>query len=446
MKKYIILLSIFVILISGIMISTKLLDKHFGIEDGNSYVSSGSSVTDKESTVAVGSVPGEEKVHELSGDKDSVDNPEGNYVNQYEVIISGKFGDEDWKLRQDAGLTNEAIVSAMEDCTGLYAYENIGSNRQQLYAEILLVMQKQVSDIPLCSNNPIDIETVTACVLLDHPEIFYVDGYSYEKYMFAGNIQKIDYTPNYTMTGEEIAQAEALIKQYAETCFKGLPQNATEYDKVKYIYEYIILNTEYNLEAPENQNICSVFLYRESVCLGYAKALQYLLQQLDVNTAVVTGTVMTGEGHAWNLVQINGQYYYVDATWGDASYQSDMGGDALSTINYDYLCITTQDIGQTHIINHPINVPVCTSRIDNYYVKEGLYITGLDSATLEHIFHNAYANNQDCISIRCSDQLVFQNVQANLLDNQQIFQYLSSDTTTLAYTGNDKLYTYTFML
>ncbi len=445
MKKYIILLSAFVIAISGIFIFMKVMDRHYGIENQSGAISSATSSGVTNSSTP-GSIHGEGTVHQLNSD-DNIDNPEGNYVNQTELVFTGKLSDEDWKKRQSVGMSNEKIVATMSENEGLYSYDNMDADKRQLYAEILIVLQNQATDIPLCSNHPQDIEDVTAYVLLDHPEIFYMDGYTYEKYMFAGNIQKIDYTPNYTMTGEEIAQAETLIAQYVETCLKDVPQNATDYEKVKYIYEYVILNTEYLLDAPENQNICSVFIYRQSVCLGYAKAVQYLLQQLDVNTAVVTGTVLSGEGHAWNMVKIGEQYYYVDATWGDASYLSDVGEtQSLSTINYDYLCITTMDISHTHIINHPIVLPSCISQIENYYVKEGLYIVNLDSLTLEHIFDEAYANKQDCVSIRCANLSVFNDVQTQLLNNQQIFQYLSSDTATLAYTRNEKLYTYTFML
>lgn len=444
MKKYIILLSAFVIIFVGLLITVKVLEGN-SPSASNPSVSAGSDST--QSSSSFGSMNGESSVTELGGESVATANPEGDSVNQYTIVMNAKLEESDWSLRQSAGLTNEAIAATMEQCEGLYAYDNIGLGLQQLYAEILLIMQGHHTRIPLCSTDAVQIETASACVLLDHPEIFYVDGYSYEKYMFAGMVEKIMFTANYTMTTEEVEQSKGLIQEYVDACMQGLPQGATDYDKVKYVYEFIILNTEYNLNAPENQNICSVFLYRESVCLGYAKAIQYLLQQMGVECCVVTGSVITGEGHAWNLVRINGQYYYVDATWGDASYLSDTGtASALSNINYDYLCITTQDLLKTHIIDNPVKVPSCIMTIDNYYVKEGLYLNNLDSLKIESIFDAAYDNNMDCISIRCANETVFQEVQSNLLDNQQIFSYLRPQTETLAYVYNEDLYTYTFML
>ena len=55
---------------------------------------------------------------------------------------------------------------------------------------------------------------------------------------------------------------------------------------------------------------------------------------------IPSGTVITGEGHAWNLVNIDGAYYYTDVTWGDATYlfdQQAMTGAGSDVVNYDYL-------------------------------------------------------------------------------------------------------------
>ncbi len=445
MKKYIILLSIFILAFVGIFITMKVMDERMGINTDSSIVNVSGTGGAADNSV-LNSMQGQGNALELSAEGSFVENPEGDFANQTDSAVTAKLTAEDWNARQAAGLTNGKIAQAMEASKGLYGYDNISQEQRQLYAEILLIYQTLGSDVPLCSNDVKAVEKVSACVLLDHPEIFYSDGYSYNQYMFAGNVQKITYCPNYTLTAEQVSDRQSMIAQTMESYLRELPETATDYEKVKYVYEMVILNTEYNLEASDNQNICSVFLGRESVCLGYAKAVQYLLQQVGVEATVVTGTVITGEAHAWNLVKINGQYYYVDATWGDASYMSDSGmGDALTTINYDYLCVTTQDILHTHIIDNPIAVPNCLVQMDNYYVKEGLYINSLDSLTLEEIFQRANQNGQKCVSIRCSGRMVFDDFQANMLDNQQIFNYLGDGTTTFAYTSNDKLYTYTFM-
>ncbi len=446
MKKYIILFSAFVIIFIGILISVRILDQKFGTTDSLavSTVHSGQAGVGEDSVL--GSLYGSSTERELKEDSNYTNNPEGDYVDQTEVVVNAKLSMQDWQNRAENGLNNSAIVRTMTECQGMYAYDKLSAGQRQLYAEVLLTIRNFAINIPLCGTDEKELEKVVSCVFLDHPELFYSEGYSYEKYMFAGTIQKITLSPNYIYSEDEAVINQKMIDQYVEECKKGLPENAGDYEKVRYVYEFIILNTEYNLEAPDNQNICSVFLGRESVCLGYAKAVQYLLQEMGVEASVITGSVITGESHAWNLVKVNGQYYYVDATWGDASYtnEAEVTG-TLATINYDYLCITTQDLLNTHIIDNPIGVPNCMVQIDNYYVKEGLYFSDMDTLRLQRIFETARGNNQDCVSIRCADQDLYNNFQTDLLDNQHIFQYLGG-TTTLAYTTNDKLYTYTFML
>ena len=45
-------------------------------------------------------------------------------------------------------------------------------------------------------------------------------------------------------------------------------QFENNYDKVKFIHDFIIINTEYDLKSSDNQNIYSVLVNGRSVVLG----------------------------------------------------------------------------------------------------------------------------------------------------------------------------------
>ena len=163
------------------------------------------------------------------------------------------------------------------------------------------------------------IERVFYAVMNDHPELFFVSGYTYTKYTLADKLLKISFSGTYTMDTYERVLKEQEIDRAAEACLQALPTEAADYEKVKYVYEYVILHTDYRKDAPDNQNICSCLLSGESVCQGYAKTVQFLLNRAGINSTLVSGTVYGGQAHAFNLVEVDGQCYYVDATWGDPS-------------------------------------------------------------------------------------------------------------------------------
>ena len=335
----------------------------------------------------------------------------------------------------------EAVDGLKEEQTQAFHYNRLSEPEQKLYGEILYILQEHLEDIQISTTDSGEVEKVFQCVLNDHPEIFYVEGYTLTRYALGEELKMMTLSGTYSMTPETIEAKKQLIDSYVNQCFASLPTGeGSQYAIARYVYEYLIENTEYDAGAPDNQNICSVFITHRSVCQGYAKATQYLLQKAGIEATLIMGTVQNGEGHAWNLVKLDGENYFMDTTWGDASYQMTEGSvqnaGSLPPINYDYLCVTTGQLSKTHTIEEVVPVPVCTAMTDNYYVREGLYFTELSKDRIADVFARAYERQSSYVTLKCSRREVSEEIRRFLIEEQGIFEFLNPDTGTVSYAEN----------
>lgn len=293
-----------------------------------------------------------------------------------------------------------------------------------------------------------DIDRIFQCVLNDHPELFYVEGYSYVKYRRGDKVTAIEFSGTYSMDRETALSRRQEIEKAAEEILAGISPEASEYDKVKYVYDTIITATDYELQAQDNQNIYSVLVNHRSVCQGYAKTAQYLLNRLGVECTLVLGTVGDGEGHAWNLVKVDGSYYYMDTTWGDASYQLGEAGEAagvgMPAISYDYLNITTEELLRTHTIGGDVPMPVCTAKEANYYVREEALFESVDSELLRRFFDRAADCRRTDVTVKCADAVCYEEMADILINGQKIFDFWKDAGSHIAYAKNDNQLSLTF--
>lgn len=329
-----------------------------------------------------------------------------------------------------------------------YAYSALQDpEEQQLYQEILRSLQNGEKETELSTLNQELLEPVFRCVLADHPEIFYVDGYTSTSYRLGSALKKITFSGDYTMETEEIERRRALLEAAVEQWLSGMPQES-DYEKVKYLYEYLISHTEYELGCEDSQNVCSVLLNGRSVCQGYAKTFQLLCQRAQISALLVTGEV-NGQGHAWNLVRVDGQWYYADPTWGDASYRQEETGypqSAYPAVNYDYFCVTTEQIARTHVIGDGQRLPECTALEAQYYRHEGLYLENADLERIAEIFRRAVQENAETVTFQCADDNVYDEVYRLLIEEQKVFDYLPGADGHVAYADSPEQRTFSFWL
>ena len=222
-----------------------------------------------------------------------------------------------------------------------------------------------------------------------------------------------------------------------------IAQCSGEYDKVKKAYELIILNTEYDEDASESQNILSVFLNGRSVCQGYAEAFQYLLKHSGIQSIVVSGTASNGTAvlpHAWNLVSIGGNYYQFDITWGEPNYQvSETTTEKVNwDISYKYFGLTDKEMFYNHTVDMSMPLPECSSTEYNYYVKEGYYYETLDKRQLKVQFMEAEQAGTGVAHIRCDNSLLYKEMVTYLIEDSKVF-YIIKDHSEIQYSLDEDL-------
>lgn len=334
----------------------------------------------------------------------------GSTVNQVKSVITG-----------DQPLQVESVSE------GKYAYETLDEDTKLVYDEIVYTIQNRAEDVQIATTDISQMELAYLAVRYDYCNFFWLDQFSYVTYSRDDEITAIEINPTYTMTAEEQASIQNQIDAEAERMLADAPREGTDYEKALYVYEKLITDVDYVEGSENNQNIISVFLNHETICQGYAYATQYLLEQLGIPCATVVGTA-EGENHAWNLVMMDGEYYYMDTTWGNSQYiyrDEDAEEESVENkyIDYDYFGATTQTIMSTHQADERIVLPECTAVADNYYVHEGRYVDEWDPDVIGGIIGEAYNNGDSLVQIKFSDMELYEQALQYFVEEYHLTDY-----------------------
>ena len=119
------------------------------------------------------------------------------------------------------------------------------------------------------------------------------------------------------------------------------------------VHDYLVDNIEYDTTISRN-NIYDVYgalVNRIAVCEGYARSFKYILDEMGIPCVLVIGTGTNSQGeterHAWNYVELEGNWYAVDCTWDDPIIIGG-GGQTLSS-RYKYFLKGANEFNADHI-------------------------------------------------------------------------------------------------
>lgn len=202
---------------------------------------------------------------------------------------------------------------------------------------------------------------VTAAFYSDYPELFWArPSFWYNKNTMLCSEIQLNYNSHIYNLNTELP----LFLETAETILAGMP-TGSDYEKELYLHDALIKKVTYTYSKLEEQNGYTTLVEGKGVCAGYAFALQYLLMRAGIQSYYVVG--YAGESHAWNLVKIDGKWYYVDATWDDPLTGS--GSDSAYSPFHTYFNLSAEMMAEDHTLSgQPYNVPLedCTAT-DAFY-------------------------------------------------------------------------------
>lgn len=328
--------------------------------------------------------------------------------------------------QKDTEKESNENVHKNQDGTKFY-YAQLSSAEQEEYDAIYKGLINHEEEIKLKISDKDTLQKLYKAVLNDHPDIFWCDNsykYSEQKVLFT----RYALIPQYLFTEEEIKTKQEQIETAANICLSGISKQDTDYHKILYVYKYLIHQTEYDEVAirenkiGEDQNIDSVFLKKRSVCAGYARATQYLLNKLGVFCTYVEGTVdKSADAHTWNLVMCEGDYYHVDTTWGDPVFSEDIPDNIPESakINYNYLCCNDEQLFATHSleVDSEFEIPECTKMDWNYYVVNHQYYTEYDSQKIWSVIKDDITNKRETSVFKFSDRETYAQACDQILND-----------------------------
>lgn len=239
----------------------------------------------------------------------------------------------------------------------VYAYEQIAKGVEQSSDSIKMYDSAH-------SITRDEIKTVYTAYNYDYPQHFWHENsYSYSYFGESGMVSDLMLT--YNMTGNGLVSAKQEFNDAVNDVVGGISNDMNEYDREKLIHDRLADRIEYVADAANAHNAYGGLVEGEAVCDGYARAFQYALYKVGIQSTTVAGEGKTSSGsggHAWNLVRIDGNYYYTDLSWNDQS----------PTIFYAYFNLPLSEMSEDHVLEDTgYDFPECTSTDANYFTLSG---------------------------------------------------------------------------
>ena len=247
-----------------------------------------------------------------------------------------------------------------------YYYTKMSKPQQAVYYAIYQGLMALSDSFQVPKLEGRELSDVFFQLRLDHPEIFWAEGFHYRYYQDSDNIT---FLPEYIFEKGKIKEHQKALKARVEKLVRPA-MKLSEWEKEKYVHDFICENVHYDkLKKSYSHEIIGPLGQGVGVCEGIAKSVKVLCDALGIWCMIAICGNNPEKGikyrHTWNIVKIGGTYYHLDATFDNTLGKHSFGA---KEIRYDYFNLDDKNIFRDH---EPLiaPAPACTDG-DHFYYKE----------------------------------------------------------------------------
>lgn len=240
--------------------------------------------------------------------------------------------------------SGEAVLS--EEQKQRFCYASLNENQQRIYRMILPAVRDCVAGqigLGNCLDNALnDLSVAFFAVSYDYPEIYWMPKhYRYSTIASYFSISFEDENDSlYLFSREEIAADTEEFEDAVTRITDKIDPGMSDFEKEEILIRELCKRARYTEEGDKTlYSAYGALVNGEAVCEGYARAFQLLCNRVSIPCKLVVGESQ-GEGHMWNLVQIENNWYHMDPTWMDIAEVPD----------FYYFNVSTRRITEDHTI------------------------------------------------------------------------------------------------
>ena len=359
---------------------------------------------------------------------------------------------------------NLTYSEGYQPVTSTYSYDALPKEGEKLLYNKILENCYDISPDPTEGRYPMprielngyslseaEVRTTSKALTDDHPEIFWLTGtigyYSDE------SMTAIQTYSNFSP--EEVGTRVSAMRSAANAFYTSVPDGLSAFEREVMVHDFLIDHVEYdknvdtiNLDNnnPDTYTAYGALVNKVSVCEGYVRAFQMLLNGLGVECVGVIGESQN-QMHIWNAVKLDGSWYYVDPTWDDQ--EQTYARHLYCNVNEEYLLedhtisplFTSLDADEINGITGEysasvmnIYIPECTDDSMGYYKQKTPHLRDYDAADVKSGMLTAAQRQEEYFVFYVEDGLDFQTVITDLFVDypQHFFTYINAVNNSLS--------------